>query len=48
MTDGNGGIAFAPFRDGKTRSLIHRVPHKPREKRKDTGKTVSVSFFTDF
>lgn len=22
MTDGNGGIAFAPFRDGETRSLI--------------------------
>jgi len=45
LTDGNGGIAFAPFRDGETRSLIHRVPHKPREKRKDTGKLFRCPFY---
>gem|GEM_PF-3660923 len=48
MTDGNGGIAFAPFRDGETRSLIHRVPHKQREKRKDTGKLFRCPFLRIF
>jgi hypothetical protein len=45
LTDGNGGIAFAPFRDGETRSLIHRVPHKPRENGRTPENCFGVLFY---